>query len=97
MSFQYRFGLPPQAGSINQGLMIASTAIATAAFFSLLRRFLWPTPPQVLRSPLRTVIPGLSQDELNKLEYKPDNFPGARDVETPVSFFIQSTRTLKLT
>lgn len=85
MSFMHRLGLPPQSAGVHQGLMIASTAIATAVFFSLLSRFLWPKQPQVLRSPLRTVIPRLSPEEFAELEYKPDNFPGARDVETPVS------------
>ncbi|KAJ4290695.1 hypothetical protein N0V88_006443 [Collariella sp. IMI 366227] len=67
----------------NTGIIVASTAIATAALLTVLRNYLWPTQPKVLRSPLRTVLPNLSHDELQKLDYKPDNFPGARDVETP--------------
>jgi hypothetical protein len=85
MSFISRLGLWPQTGTDSTGLIVASTAIATAAVLSLLRSYLWPTPPKIDRSPLRTVLPTLSPDELNRLEYKPDSFPGARDVETPAS------------
>ena len=85
MSFTSNLGLwPAQLGTGNPGLIVTSTAIATAVVLSVIRRYLWPTPPKVIRSPLRTVISGLSQDEVAKLEYKSDHFPGARDVETPV-------------
>lgn len=73
-----------ETGPINTGLIVAGTAIVTTALLSFVRSYLWPTPPTVSRSPLRTILPALSPDELAKLEYKPDNFPGARDVETPV-------------
>lgn len=88
MSFIQRLGLWPQADGADTGLIVASTAFATTALLALLRAYLWPTPPRIDRSPLRTVLPRLSQDEFNKLEYKPDNFPGARDVETPVSLYV---------
>ncbi|KAL2258256.1 hypothetical protein VTK26DRAFT_8518 [Humicola hyalothermophila] len=74
---------PAQTGIGNPSLTAAGTAIATVAMLSLVRRLLWPTPPKTLHSPLRTVVSGLSQDEIAKLDYKPDIFPGARDVETP--------------
>ena len=80
-----RLGLGSQAEGDNTGLIVAGTAIATATILSLLRSYLWLTPPKIVSSPLRSVLPKLSQDEFDKLEYKPDNFPGARDVETPVS------------
>ncbi|KAK3905186.1 Alpha/Beta hydrolase protein [Staphylotrichum tortipilum] len=70
-------------GAPNTGLVVASTAIATAVVLSLLHRYLWPTEPKISRSPLKTLLPTMSADEYHKLEYKPDNFPGARDVETP--------------
>lgn len=84
MSFINRLGLGSETEGTSTGLVAASTAIATTALLSLLRAYLWPTPPQIDPSPLRTILPKLSQAELDKLEYKPDNFPGARDVETPV-------------
>src|ERR1700753_663082 len=34
-------------------------------------------------SPLKATLPGLSSQELSALAYKPDYFPGARDVNTP--------------
>ena len=76
---------PTMSDAPNTGLVIAGTAIATTVVISLLHRYLWPTPPAIARSPLKTLLPTLSAEEYHKLEYKPDNFPGARDVETPVS------------
>ena len=71
-------------GTDNTGLVIAGTAIATVAVSWFLRTYLWPLQPSIVRSPLRTLLPTLSPEEFAKLEYKPDSFPGARDVETPV-------------
>lgn len=84
MSVINRLGLGQQTECNNTGLIVAGTVVATTAILSLLRGYLWPTPAQIDRSPLRTVLPQLSQAEFDKLEYKPDHFPGARDVETPV-------------
>ncbi|KAK4240841.1 Alpha/Beta hydrolase protein [Achaetomium macrosporum] len=74
---------PIQTDADNTGVIIAGTAVATAALVSLFRAYLWPTPPRIDRSPLRTVLPRLSRHELDKLDYKPDDLPGARDVKTP--------------
>lgn len=64
---------------------IATTAaVVTASIFILSREVLWPRWAKVLRSPLKTTLPRLTQDETNQLVYQPDQFPGARDVETPV-------------
>lgn len=63
----------------------ATTALATVAILAFLRFTLQAPRPKIYRSPLRTVIPTLSKHELDKLEYSPDEFPGARDVDTPVS------------
>jgi hypothetical protein len=93
MPITNRLGLGSQADGDNTGLIVAGTAIATAAVLSLLRSYLWPAQPKVIRSPLRTLLPRLSQDEFDKLEYKPDNFPGARDVETPVRDLVPATQT----
>jgi hypothetical protein len=84
MSLINRLGLGSETEGSSTGLIVAGTAIATTALLSLLRNYLWPTPPKIDPSPLRTILPKLSPAELDKLEYKPDNFPGARDVETPV-------------
>jgi hypothetical protein len=46
---------------------------------------LWPRREKVLPNPLKTgLISRLPDDELKNLVYQPDQFPGARDVETPV-------------
>lgn len=63
--------------------LVTTTAIATASLLVLARATLWPRRQRVLRSPLRTVIPRASSEELRRLVYQPDEFPGARDVDTP--------------
>lgn len=63
--------------------VVATTVVATFAIFITLRRYLYPKHPKVIPGPLKTVIPNLSQDEIYKLDYTPNYFPGARDVETP--------------
>ncbi|KAM7202167.1 Alpha/Beta hydrolase fold [Rhypophila sp. PSN 637] len=62
---------------------IAITVVTTVAALSLIRRARRHVHPKAIASPLKTVIPRLSQEQLDRLEYKPDAFPGARDVETP--------------
>lgn len=64
--------------------ILAITGLATIALGSLFSFTMFSRHPKILRSPLKTVIPTLSSTELDKLEYKPDAFPGARDVDTPV-------------
>ena len=64
---------------------VLATVIATFAALSFLRFAMQPSRPQIHQSPLRTLIPTLSKDELSKLDYSPDEFPGARDVITPVN------------
>jgi len=74
------------AGAGSSAVIVASTVVVTAALLSLLKRALWPAHTAILPSPLRTLIPRLSREEMESLEYKPDAYPGARDVETPVRF-----------
>ncbi|UNI14454.1 hypothetical protein JDV02_001083 [Purpureocillium takamizusanense] len=64
-------------------VLVTTTAIATASLLVLARATLWPRKQRVLRSPLRTVLPRASSEELQGLVYRPDEFPGARDVDTP--------------
>lgn len=69
--------------------VVATTAaVATASLIVVAKATLWPRRRSVLRSPLKTVLPRASREELSELVYLPDAFPGARDVETPVWFFI---------
>ncbi|KAB5580149.1 Alpha/Beta hydrolase protein [Coniochaeta sp. 2T2.1] len=74
---------PSSDGCFHPATIIASTAAATLSLLALLRLSLYPRHPQTLKSPLHTVIPSLTPTEVDALEYKPDTFPGARDVETP--------------
>lgn len=68
-------------------LLATSTAIATVGVLFVARAALWPRPQKILRNPLTTVFPRASPRDLEGLVYRPDQFPGARDVDTPVSVF----------
>ncbi|OAA43167.1 Alpha/beta hydrolase fold-1 [Metarhizium rileyi] len=63
-----------------------AAAVATASLILVAKAVLWPRRRRVLPSPLRTVLPRASREELSRLVYLPDAFPGARDVETPDLF-----------
>ncbi|KAI1779934.1 alpha/beta-hydrolase [Hypoxylon cercidicola] len=62
---------------------IATTVVTTVTLISLARFALWPRKRAVIPGPLTTSIPKLPKDEIDKIPYKPDFFPGARDVVTP--------------
>ncbi|KAI1124694.1 Alpha/Beta hydrolase protein [Nemania abortiva] len=63
--------------------VVATTVITTLALASLTRFALWPRKPQIIPGALTTSVPRLSKEELAKVTYRPDHFPGARDVATP--------------
>lgn len=69
----------------SHSFVVLTTVAATFAIFITLRRYLYPRHPRIIPGPLKTVIPNLTKDEVAKLDYTPDYFPGARDVQTPVS------------
>lgn len=62
---------------------MAASAVAAATVLAVLRWALCPPRPASITSPLRTVLPALAPDQLARLDYPPDAFPGARDVATP--------------
>ena len=64
--------------------LVVVTVVATVAFLHLARAALYPPGQPVIPNPLLTKIPQLSEKEVANLEYKPDAYPGARDVLTPV-------------
>ncbi|KAI0424147.1 Alpha/Beta hydrolase protein [Xylaria sp. FL1042] len=64
-------------------VVVATTVATTLALASLTRFALWPRKPQIIPGALTTSVPRLSEDELAKATYRPDHFPGARDVVTP--------------
>ncbi len=68
----------------SMALVVTTSVITTVAALSLLRWTFYPVQERVIASPLKTVIPKLSRDEIAQLDYTPDAFPGARDVDTPV-------------
>lgn len=60
-------------------------ALITATVFIISREVLWPRWAAVLPNPLKTSLKRMNKEDIKDLVYKPDQFPGARDVETPVS------------
>ncbi|XXG94602.1 hypothetical protein Hte_000859 [Hypoxylon texense] len=74
------FEAPGESGST---AVIATTIVTTVTLISLARFALWPRKRTVIPGPLTTSIPKLSKDEIDKIPYKTDFFPGARDVVTP--------------
>lgn len=64
--------------------IITATAIATTAFLAFGKASLWPRRAKVLPNPLKTLVSASSENFHKGLVYKPDQFPGARDVQTPV-------------
>ena len=64
--------------------LIAGTAALTVAFLFLASALYYPHRLSIIPNPLRAGIPQLSEKEVSRLEYKPDAYPGARDVTTPV-------------
>ncbi|KAI1810257.1 Alpha/Beta hydrolase protein [Poronia punctata] len=73
-------GSPSESTS---GAVVATTVVTTLAVVSLARFALWPRKRPIIRGALTACIPYLSKDEITKIPYLPDEFPGARDVETP--------------
>jgi hypothetical protein len=71
-------------GETSTAVVVATTAVATISVLALSRYALWPSRPKIIKGPLQSVIPRLSRLELQAVDYRPDHFPGARDVETPV-------------
>jgi hypothetical protein len=67
-------------------LVVTTTVFSTIAFLAIARSFLYPVRPKTIRNPLKAgVYDKANADKLKNLVYQPDQFPGARDVETPVS------------
>lgn len=70
-------------------LVITTTVLSTVAFLAIARALLYPVRPKTIRNPLKTgVYDNANADKLKNLVYQPDQFPGARDVETPVSHYL---------
>ncbi|KAI0394030.1 alpha/beta-hydrolase [Xylariaceae sp. FL0594] len=79
-SFERCLSLP--SGQSSTAAVTTAVAI-TLALVSLTRLALWPRKRVIIRGALTTTIPKLSAEEIAKIAYRPDDFPGARDVDTP--------------
>ncbi|KAK2045058.1 alpha/beta-hydrolase [Colletotrichum somersetense] len=78
MDFLFSPSVEPRTAAI-----VATTVVATLSFLSLARLGLYPEWGTAIPNPLKTKLPMLAGEEVKKLAYRPDSFPGARDVETP--------------
>lgn len=74
--------------------LVTVTAITTTTILVFANNVLWPRRDKTLPSPLKTTLPTLPQDKVKELVYQPDQFPGARDVQTPVSVLLRAPRTV---
>ncbi|KAI0600175.1 Alpha/Beta hydrolase protein [Biscogniauxia sp. FL1348] len=73
----------PGEATDKSNAIIATTVVTTVALLSLARFSLWPRKPEIIRGPLTTSVPRMSEAERAAIPYQPGHFPGARDVETP--------------
>ncbi|KAJ4268429.1 hypothetical protein NW762_002492 [Fusarium torreyae] len=65
-------------------LVATTTIFSTIAFIILARALLYPARRSTINNPLKEGVYDKSNaDKLKNLVYQPDQFPGARDVETP--------------
>ncbi|KAF2102831.1 alpha/beta-hydrolase, partial [Rhizodiscina lignyota] len=61
----------------------AAGALSSYFLIKALFQLTEPHDAPIIESPLRTLIPKLSEEEIEQLPYPPNVLPGARDVETP--------------
>ncbi|KAM0559671.1 hypothetical protein ACHAPJ_004195 [Fusarium lateritium] len=65
-------------------LVATTTIFSTIVFIILARALLYPARRSTINNPLKEGVYDKSNaDKLKNLVYQPDQFPGARDVETP--------------
>ena len=84
LAIQYSTDMSPQ--DTPTALVVTTTVLSTVAFLAIARALLYPVRPKTIRNPLKAgVYDKANADKLKNLVYQPDQFPGARDVETPVS------------
>lgn len=76
--------------------LIIATAALTTVVLLLASALFYPGHQSVIPNPLRTGFPQLSEKDVSRLEYKPDAYPGARDVTTPVRVSIGHRQASRL-
>ncbi len=76
------FPAPPDRSTI---ITISATIFTTLAVLSATRA-ISRGRLRIIKSPATTLLPTLSKQEIAELPYPPDAYPGARDVDTPVSW-----------
>ncbi|KAH0499468.1 hypothetical protein TgHK011_006665 [Trichoderma gracile] len=76
------FRWTPLPQTTAMAVTVTTTAVATATLLLFARSALWPRWGKVLPNPLKTAAT-VDKVGVEGLVYRPDAFPGARDVETP--------------
>lgn len=71
-------------GIITTGAAVATAVAVTIATLALVKQALFPKRGPVIPSPLPDILMGRKPSAVDELEQAPDEFPGSRDVETPV-------------
>lgn len=78
----WALGLRPQPPPAGLCLALGAVAVSAGLIAGTVTRQRRPGK-QCIRSPRKTHLPDLSEDEISALPYPPDVLPGGRDVETP--------------
>lgn len=71
---------------LTQTSIVAAATLGLAGFslgYALSTTGKTQSKPQFIASPLSSLLPKLSKDQVDRLPYPPDFYPGARDVSTP--------------
>jgi len=80
----------PQSFQLDSGstALILTTALTTIAAITISGFVFKEKKVKIIKSPVATLLPKLSQAEKDALPYPPDSYPGARDVASPVCHFL---------
>lgn len=65
-------------------ILVGVTVLTTLAVITASRRIFREEKVKIIKGPVTTLLPKLTEAEKALLPYPPDALPGARDVESPV-------------
>jgi hypothetical protein len=82
MDYLYRVFNPPPERNI--AYIIGASVITTVAVLTVSRLALQGKQQKIIPGPKKTLIPKLTEAEIDALPYPPDALPGGRDVDSPV-------------
>lgn len=85
MEYISRLFGPPRERNIT--VIVATSVFSTVVILNIARLAFQGKQQKVIKGPATTLLPKLSALEIAALPYPPDALPGARDVNSPVSWF----------